>query len=144
MKKWNDKDLERLRNKGLVIHDKKTEPFKFTNVPVGKVKKISVEKNTIQYVLETLQKEKLFDRFTTELKFDIVRRFRFDWAIPSLRIAIEYEGIFSDKSRHTTVNGFSKDCEKYNLALSLGWRVLRYTSKNYQELENDLKKLLQQ
>ena len=31
-------------------------------------------------------------------------------------------------SRHTTVGGYAKDCEKYNAAALLGWRVLRYTT----------------
>src|SRR2546421_13071443 len=40
------------------------------------------------------------------------RRFRFDHAIPSLKIAIEYNGIMSAKSRHTTVTGYTGDMNK--------------------------------
>jgi hypothetical protein len=44
------------------------------------------------------------------------RQFRFDFAIPSLKIAIEYEGgVFRKKSRHTSAFGYSSDCKKYNL-----------------------------
>ena len=77
-------------------------------------------------------------QFESEYKFHPVRRFRFDWAIPSLKVAIEYEGLFSRKSRHTTITGFTNDTVKYNLATTLGWRVLRYTAKNYMNLSNDL------
>lgn len=78
-------------------------------------------------------------KFVTELKFCDTRRFKFDVAIPNLKIAVEFEGIISEKSRHTTITGYSKDCEKYNLAVSLGWKVYRYTTLNYKNIENDLK-----
>lgn len=64
----------------------------------------------------------------SEYRFSKVRAFRFDIALPDERIAVEYEGIFSDTSRHTTVGGYSRDCEKYNLAVVERWRVLRYTA----------------
>lgn len=66
------------------------------------------------------------------------RQFRFDWAIPHLNLAIEYEGLFSTKSRHTSHTGYSNDCRKYNLAILNGWRVFRYTALNYPELTHDL------
>jgi len=78
----------------------------------------------------------------TEYRFHPVRRWRFDIALPEHQIAVEYEGIFSRKSRHTTVTGYSKDCEKYNEAVKLGWRVLRYTQLNYTNCINDLKELI--
>ena len=84
-----------------------------------------------------------------ELKFDSVRKFKFDFAIvipqedkQPIEIGIEYEGLMSEKSGHTTVAGYTSNCEKYNLATCLGWRMLRYTALNYKELENDLRKLL--
>lgn len=79
--------------------------------------------------------------FETEYTFDQVRRFRFDIALPAHRIAIEYEGIFKGKSRHTTVKGYTEDCNKYNLAILNGWRVLRYTAKNYGNAVPDIIKL---
>lgn len=66
------------------------------------------------------------------------RQFRFDWAIPSLKLAIEYEGLFSATSRHTTITGYSNDCIKYNLATLQGWRVLRYTAKTYPNIDVDI------
>jgi hypothetical protein len=76
-----------------------------------------------------------------EYKFHEKRKWRFDWCIESLKVAFEYEGIFSEQSRHTNRKGYSKDTEKYNAAASLGWRVFRYTAMNYKNLENDLKTL---
>jgi len=69
-----------------------------------------------------------------EYKFHPTRKWRFDFAVPELMLAVEYEGIYkrsSDKtrkSRHTTVGGYRNDCEKYNEAVLLGWRVLRITA----------------
>ncbi len=81
-------------------------------------------------------------KFETEYRFDKVRRFRFDIAILEYKIAIEYEGVFSKKSRHTSVTGYSKDCEKYNLAAVNGWRVLRYTAMNYGSAVLDVLRLI--
>lgn len=67
----------------------------------------------------------------TEYYFHPKRRYRFDLAIPELKIAIEYEGIDmknKEKSRHTTSTGYAEDCRKYNLATIEGWRILRYTT----------------
>jgi len=58
------------------------------------------------------------------------RLFRADFAIPSHGILIEYEGLSFAKnstSRHQTNLGISKDTEKYNIAVKLGFSVLRYT-----------------
>lgn len=76
--------------------------------------------------------------YVKELKFHPSRKWRFDFAIESLRIAIEYEGIMSEKSRHTTISGMSRDCEKYNTAQLLGWKVLRFTAINYKNLASIL------
>ncbi len=80
--------------------------------------------------------------YESEYRFDKERKFRFDFALPELKIAIEYEGTMSEKSRHTNVVGYSKDCEKYNIATIQGWKVLRYTALNYINSATDLRQLL--
>lgn len=62
-----------------------------------------------------------------EHRFAPPRRFRFDFAWPDQKLAVEVEGGTWGKSRHTTGKGYGKDCEKYNLAVLMGWRVLRFT-----------------
>jgi len=79
--------------------------------------------------------------FEPEYKFCKDRKFRFDFCLVEHRLGLEYEGIYGGKSRHTTVTGYSKDTEKYNLATCEGWRVLRYTSGTVGNLINDLEKL---
>lgn len=62
-----------------------------------------------------------------QYRFHPKRRFRFDYAWVEAKVACELEGIMSTKSRHTTIGGFVRDCDKYNLAIEKGWVVLRYT-----------------
>ncbi len=82
-------------------------------------------------------------KYKSEYKFSETRKFRFDWAIIDKKIAVEYEGIYNAaKSRHTTVGGYTTDSTKYNLAVIEGWKVLRYTAKNYTNIYDDLEKLL--
>jgi hypothetical protein len=78
-----------------------------------------------------------------EYKFCFKRKFKADWFIEhnSKKILIEYEGINSYKSRHTSITGYANDCEKYNLAQRLGFIVLRYTALNFQDVFNDIEEL---
>lgn len=137
---WTKKDIDNLKlSHNLTVKKKKT------NVPIKKLTvngKISVEKESIRTLLWVFRREGLIPDFVEELRFHDQRKFRFDWAIPSLKIAIEYEGTVSEKSRHTTIKGYSNDTTKYNLATINGWRVLRYTALTYKNLPTDLKKIL--
>lgn len=56
------------------------------------------------------------------------RRWRFDFAYPELKIAIETEGGVYSQGRHSRAAGYSGDCDKYNEAAVLGWLVLRFTA----------------
>ncbi len=76
-----------------------------------------------------------------EFKFCGDRKFRADFFIPSLNVLIEYEGIVGKQSRHTNIVGYSNDCDKYNLASILGYKVLRYTALNLDNIFFDLEKI---
>ncbi len=70
-------------------------------------------------------------KFEREFKFHPVRKWRFDFALPNQKVAIEFEGgVFLPKARHTSMIGYSKDVEKYREAVLHGWKVLRYTAKD--------------
>ena len=64
----------------------------------------------------------------SEHRFHPVRRWRFDFAFPDSCVAVECEGGTWVHGRHTRGAGFRADCEKYNNAAALGWRVFRCTS----------------
>lgn len=64
---------------------------------------------------------------TREFLFARPRKFRADFAWPDLMILVEIEGGVWTGGRHTRGAGFSKDCEKQNLAALAGYRVFRFT-----------------
>lgn len=66
-----------------------------------------------------------------EYKFHPIRNWRFDFAFPDARIAIEIEGGTHAnwyRSRHVSASGYAEDCDKYNEASLAGWTLLRFTS----------------
>jgi len=72
--------------------------------------------------------------FIKEYRFHAKRMWRLDFAIfvnasPYDKLAVEVEGGTWSKGRHTSGKGFEADCEKYNEAAILGWRVLRFTTQ---------------
>lgn len=69
-----------------------------------------------------------------EYLFHDTRKWRFDYAWPSIGLAVEIEGIFyrpkpGQKSRHQTGSGYADDCIKYNAAIEQDWALLRYQPK---------------
>lgn len=64
----------------------------------------------------------------------IGRRWRFDFAWPAYRVAVEYEGLVVRRiggelivtGRHATVTGMREDMVKYNAAAMQGWAVFRF------------------
>ena len=57
-----------------------------------------------------------------------LKDWRFDFAWPSLRIAVEIEGGIWVRGAHVRGEKFTDDCEKYNFATLLGWKVYRFTA----------------
>lgn len=57
--------------------------------------------------------------------FHPTRKWRFDYAIPEHKIALEVEGGVWTGGRHTRPQGFLGDIEKYNAGTLLGWRIFR-------------------
>lgn len=63
-----------------------------------------------------------------EYRFAAPRRWRFDFAWPDKKVAVEIEGGTWVQGRHNRGSSIAADLEKYNTAALLGWRVLRYTT----------------
>lgn len=93
----------------------------------------------------------------TEYRFDAARRWRFDYAWPARKIAVEIDGgnwAQTNKARwgtgagvagHNSGTGRDRDNEKQNAAVVAGWKVLRYTAsslKREAEIVDLLKALL--
>jgi hypothetical protein len=62
-----------------------------------------------------------------EHRFDTVRKWRYDYAWPARKVALEVEGGVWTGGRHTRGSGFLRDLEKYNAAALAGWTVLKCT-----------------
>ncbi len=78
-------------------------------------------------LLETHLKAFKVGGWVPEYRFDSIRRWRADFAFPKAKLLVEVEGGTWTQGRHTRGKGFEADCDKYNAAATLGWRVLRFT-----------------
>lgn len=65
-----------------------------------------------------------------EYRFCKERKWRADFAFVNEKILLEIEGGVFTRGRHLRPTGFLADCEKYNKAAVLGWRVLRVQPKD--------------
>lgn len=63
----------------------------------------------------------------TEFRFHPPRRWRWDYAVPSMKLAIEYHGGIYSGGRHVRGIGFEKDREKMNTGQLDGWTILELT-----------------
>ncbi len=70
------------------------------------------------------------DATEREYRFHPKRKWRVDFAWPEAMLALEVEGGSWNGGRHTRGKGFIADCEKYNEAALMGWRVLRVTGQH--------------
>ena len=66
--------------------------------------------------------------YFTEFLFHPTRRWRFDYALPSLKIAVEVSGgVWMPVSGHRSGKGIMRDYAKSNEAQLLGWILLTFT-----------------
>lgn len=63
-----------------------------------------------------------------EYVFAPPRKYRFDYAWPDIKMAVEIDGGIWTKGRHTRGKGFEADCLKIALAIQNGWRVYRFST----------------
>jgi hypothetical protein len=61
-----------------------------------------------------------------DFKFHPTRKWKFDFAWPEQRVAVELHG-GGGRGRHCRLTGLSSDCQKRNEAQQLGYVVLEYT-----------------
>lgn len=71
----------------------------------------------------------LRDGWKCEYQFHQARKWRFDFAWPDKKLAVEVEGGTKyGNSRHSKGKGFDDDCDKYNTASAMGWTLFRFSS----------------
>jgi hypothetical protein len=118
----------------------KPDRIRKTGRPVGVVPGTTI-KPKVRRVHPQIEQLKLCLRglgmeFKEELVFHPVRKWRFDLAVPELKLAIEYQGHGQTGRKkhvggHASVTGLAGDCEKDFAANVLGWRVLKFTALHF-------------
>jgi very-short-patch-repair endonuclease len=89
--------------------------------------KRTTRKKTVAEILFEKHLAELGCEFVSEYRFHPLRKWRFDWALPEYKLAIEQEGGIWTGGRHTRGKGYQQDLNKYNHAVMLGWKVLRFS-----------------
>lgn len=74
-----------------------------------------------------------------EFVFHPKRKWRFDYAFITTRLAVEIEGGIWSQGRHVRGAGMLADMRKYSAAALLGWRILYYQPSELLEAIADLK-----
>lgn len=80
-----------------------------------------------------------FERELRFAKLDFKRQWRFDFAWPDFRLAVELHGLIVIRGSagegivrggHGTVSGIIRDMDKANAAILLGWSVLTFSQSH--------------
>lgn len=100
-------------------------PPKPTKLVVEKPDPAPAKRSPLGMKFERLWKQLGGPELATEHRFHPSRKWRFDFALPLLKVAIEIDGGVFGNGRHNRASGFIKDCEKLNHAAAAGWRVFR-------------------
>ena len=144
MKNWNEKHIKQLHQAGKIRGYKCSAPRnkkrgkRASRIPQPRAKALVWLDWNIQYWCNERSLS-----MVPEFKFDQSRNWRFDYAIPAHKIAVEFEGgVFMEKSGHNTAKHYTKDTEKYNRAAVLAWRVIRVTALNYKTALQQLNELI--
>lgn len=98
-------------------------------VESGKPRRLGRVGSVGEHLLEVMLRAERISGWEREWKFHPTRKWRFDFAWPLEKFAVEIEGGVWSGGRHTRGKGFIEDCIKYNEAVMLGWRVIRVTTE---------------
>lgn len=94
--------------------------------------------------LKLLQQRFKNEEIVKEFRYHPTRKWRFDYAIPAKKVAVEVDGGVWTGGRHINPAGYINDMEKLNTAASMGWLVLRITTddrfamKTFELIKNTL------
>lgn len=66
------------------------------------------------------------EHFQKEVRFHPERKWRADFLCERDKVIVEIEGAVFIGGRHQYGGSFVKDCEKYNAATAMGYRIFRF------------------
>jgi very-short-patch-repair endonuclease len=115
-----------------------TEQFKRALGIPAKHKPVKKAKPKKEHKLSSLEKQFLMTitglpQPEREHRFHPIRRWRFDFAYVAQKLAIEVQGGSFVKGGHNRAGHQASDCEKFNEAQLLGWRVLQFNTVQMKE-----------
>lgn len=143
MNNWSQKDLQDRQRSGK-IRGYKVKKNAIKNPETGKL--IPPEKPAAIIWLDwNLQYWCNEHALTLEMQYEFNphRKFASDYAITALKVLIEYEGgIFMPRGGHNSPSGIQRDIEKYALAESMGYRVIRLTVMSYKTVLQTLNEMV--
>lgn len=143
---FNQKHLKELQQKGLIRGFRMPEKKKgYSEDRVALKRGILSKPKAILWLDWNLQYFCNTHALTLEMEYRFCpdRKYKSDYAIPSLKILIEYEGgIFLPRGGHNSPAGIQRDIEKYALAEKLGWKVVRLHALNYTTVLKTLNELI--
>lgn len=144
---WTLNDLDKKKADGKIIDFKMTtEKFVVPAIGGRKIGKHFKRKSAgLDFIAKNLffwcQAKGLV--LEEEYRFDKIRKWRFDFAVPDLMIAVEFNGgVYDRNGSHTSIEKIKKDNEKLNAASVQGWKVLRFTAVDYKDLLTELNKIV--
>lgn len=130
--RWTPEFLEELRKRGTVREHKISQPGEsLPPIPIlgkrGRPRRHRKVSDGVRELYEQIKVEGL-PAPELEVRFDAVRKWRFDMAWNDRRIGLEVEGGVYTAGRHVRGQGYEADAIKYNQAQLQGWKVLRYST----------------
>ena len=102
-----------------------------TAVPKAKMGEREVLQTALRLLIE-LEKD-LCPYVDDKQTFHATRKWRFDFAWPEEKVAIEIQGGIHSQGRHVRPEGYEEDCHKLNEAQLHGWIELYVTAKQIRD-----------
>jgi hypothetical protein len=136
--------LQTLIEKGHVLHgDRLYTPQQAAALNILPVKKARAKRGEAKRYSDNIDefchyvKLQTGISLVTEYRFDMVRKWKFDYANEELKLAIEQEGGIYRKGggAHSSPAGILRDMEKYTQASIQGWTLIRRTPQQMQTQE---------
>lgn len=147
MKPWSIAHLDKLKAEGKIKGYSVQTRKKEVETPNGRIVTKAFRKPTSK-AKEWIEKNLLYwcsaKGYTVieEYRFNPERKWRSDWYIPQLNCLLEFEGgVFQQNGGHNSVKDYTKDLNKYNSAIQLGFRLIRLNAINYKSLLTELNNL---
>lgn len=95
-----------------------------------------------QYAYDIILRKFPMPMVESQYRFHPKRRWRFDFAIPFHKIAIEINGGVWSNGRHSRGSGLVKEYEKMRAAAVLHWYVFAYDTKSIHLIDEDISRFL--